>query len=264
MSAVIIAVASQKGGVGKTTTASNLAMCLSSLGEKILLIDLDPQGNASTGLGINKNARINNIYRVITGHISCRESIQKLEKFGFDLVPSVVDLAAAEAEILSRPKWQNILQEKIFPIVTFYDYIIMDCPPSLGPLTVNALTCANSVLIPLQCEFFALEGLSHLIQTIKLIRRSLNNTLYIHGILLTMYDKRNNLSAQVAEDIRKTLGDSVYETVIPRNVKLSEAASHGKPVTKYDDKCSGSIAYIALAQEIKKRDEKEKHHAKAN
>lgn len=249
----IIAVASQKGGVGKTTTSCNLSMSLCSLEKKTLLIDFDPQGNASTGLGIKSSERSMNVYKMLIGHAVCDEVI-KHTPHGFDLIASVVDLAAIDKDLSSNPRWQYVLKDAVRSVQDFYDYIIIDCPPSLGALTINALVYADSVLIPLQCEFFALEGLSHLIKTIKLIRSGLNERLYIHGVLLTMYDKRNNLSEQVAADINSNLGKTVYTTIIPRNVKLSESPSHGKPIMLYDSKCSGALAYLSLAQEILDRD----------
>jgi chromosome partitioning protein len=245
-----MAIANQKGGVGKTTTAINLAMALRTLGRKILLIDLDPQGNASTGLGLKNRERT--IYHVLSGKIGCREAVQVAHNF--DIVPSAVELAAFEVESASLNVWQHTLSNKFAPMRPMYDYILIDCPPALGSLTINALSWANSVLIPMQCEFFAMEGLGHLIKTIRLVRGKLNSSLRIGGVLLTMYDKRSKLNAQVADDVRNNLGDAAYQTIIPRNVKLSEASSHGCPIMSYDARCSGAGAYMALAEEILSRD----------
>lgn len=246
----VIAIANQKGGVGKTTTAVNIATALAAIGLKILLIDLDPQGNASTGTGVDGIRKHKNIYSSLIANTDINDCIVKTTIRNLDIIPSCIDLAAAEIELYELNNKEKILHYKIKEIVLDYTFIIIDCPPSLGLLTINALTSANSILIPLQCEFFALEGLSHLLNTIKLIQKSLNSLLKIEGILLTMLDKRNRLSVQVEEDVRQNFGKLVYKTVIPRNIKLSEAPSHGKPALIYDNKCIGSIAYMMVAKEV--------------
>ncbi|WDM85416.1 AAA family ATPase [Ehrlichia sp. JZT12] len=246
----VFAIVNQKGGVGKTTTSINLSTAFAIVNKKTLLIDLDPQGNTSTGFGITYDQRINTVYEVLVDKLPISSSIIKTEIPNLDLLPSTVDLSAAEIELTRVQKREFVLKNSLFEEKKLYDYIFIDCPPSLGLLTVNALIAADAIMIPLQCEFFALEGLSHLIKTIELIKKHLNPFLSIEGIILTMYDKRNKLSEQVEEDIRKYLKESVYKTVIPRNVRLSEAPSHGKPAIIYDFKCAGSQAYIYLAKEI--------------
>ncbi|QGR02946.1 ParA family protein [Ehrlichia ruminantium] len=249
----VFGIVNQKGGVGKTTTSINLATAFAIVNKKTLLIDLDPQGNSSTGFGITYQQRINTVYDILVNNIPASSAIIKTEIPNLDLLPSTVDLSAAEVELTQVQKREFVLKNSLSEVKKSYDYIFIDCPPSLGLLTVNALIAANAVIIPLQCEFFALEGLSHLIKTVELIKKHLNPSLSIEGIILTMYDKRNKLSEQVEEDIRKYLKESVYKTVIPRNVRLSEAPSHGKPAIIYDFKCAGSQAYIYLAKEILKR-----------
>lgn len=251
----IISFVNQKGGVGKTTTASNLATALAATGKKVLLIDNDPQGNASTGYGILNQSRNKTIYQVLTGQVVIKDTVINTEIANLDIIPSDVDLAAAEVELINLSNPQYILKKQLAVIAGDYDYILIDCPPSLGMLTINALTASDSIIIPLQCEFFALEGLKHLLSTYKMIKESLNPNLQISGIVLTMYDKRNNLTEQVEDDVRTCLGKMIYKTVIPRNVRVSEAPSHGKPVLIYDTHCAGSIAYIDLAREFLEQEE---------
>ncbi|MFO1038779.1 MAG: ParA family protein [Geminicoccaceae bacterium] len=250
----ILAVANQKGGVGKTTTAINLGTALAAAGHPTLLLDLDPQGNASTGLGIDRASRSASAYDVLLRGRTIDEVVVSTEIAGLDLVPATVDLAAAEVELVGDAQRPFRLREAFSRLSRSYAYILIDCPPSLGLLTVNALAAAHGVLVPLQCEFFALEGLSQLLKTIERVRRGFNPMLQIHGVVLTMFDKRNNLSEQVATDVRSFLGDRVYDTVIPRNVRISEAPSHGKPVLLYDHRCPGAVAYAHLAGEMLRRD----------
>jgi len=241
--------------VGKTTTAINLSTALAASGKKVLIVDLDPQGNASTGLGIERKARKINSYHVLIGEASLAEAILDTGVPGLQLVAAGVDLSGAEIELVDAPRREVRLREALAgPVVQDFDFILIDCPPALNLLTVNALVAANSVMVPLQCEFFALEGISHLVRTIELVRKQLNSNLELQGIVLTMFDKRNNLSDMVAADVRDHFGDKVYKTVIPRNVRISEAPSFGKPVLLYDLKCAGSEAYIRLAGEVMKRE----------
>jgi chromosome partitioning protein len=250
----IIAVANQKGGVGKTTTTINLATALAAVKQRVLVVDLDPQGNASTGLGIDRKSRRLDTYRMIIGGISLGEAVQKSTVPGLDIVPAGMDLSGAELELVDMENREHRLKQAIGDGAQGYDYVLIDCPPALGLLTLNALVASQAVLVPLQCEFFALEGLSHLMRTIERVQKVFNPALEIQGIVLTMYDKRNNLSDQVASDVREYFGDKVYKTVIPRNVKVSEAPSYGKPVLMYDMKCAGSQAYLHLAGEVLRRE----------
>ncbi len=253
-SARILAIANQKGGVGKTTTAINLGTALAACDLKVLVVDLDPQGNASTGFGLSRGDRKRNIYRPLLEGGTTRESVMASTIPGLDLIPSSVDLAGAEVELVSAERREYRLREALAPLSGDYDYILVDCPPALGFLTINAFVAAHAVLVPLQAEFYALEGLSHLMRTIERVRRAFNATLEIQGVVLTMYDRRNNLCDMVANDVREYLGEVVYDTVIPRNVRISEAPSHGKPVLLYDMRCTGAQAYIKLAGEMLRRE----------
>lgn len=253
----VIALANQKGGVGKTTTAINLGTALAAIGEEVLIVDLDPQGNASTGFGIDRRNRPKSTYDVMVGEASLAEIVVPTMVPRLGLAPSTLDLLGVELEIAADPRRSFRLREAIAELAsggTPYSYVLLDCPPSLNLLTINAMTAAHAVVVPLQCEFFALEGLSQLLKTVEQVKRSLNPELAIHGIVLTMFDSRNNLSGQVAADVRAHMGEKVYETVIPRNVRISEAPSHGKPVMLYDFNSTGSQAYLRLASEIIKRE----------
>jgi len=253
----IITVANQKGGVGKTTTAINLSTALAAIGEKVLVVDLDPQGNASTGLGIDRKDRQLSSYDVLTGEATIAEAAIPTAVPGLSIVASTLDLLGIEMEIASAPdrvlRLRNALrrQGSDWP---GYTYVLIDCPPSLNLLTLNSMAAADSVLVPLQCEFFALEGLSQLLETVDQVRGSINPALEIQGIVLTMYDGRNNLANQVVADVRAHMGEKVYETIIPRNVRISEAPSYGKPAILYDLKCTGSQAYLSLASEVIRRE----------
>ena len=247
----IIAIANQKGGVAKTTTAVNLSAALAMSGLKVALIDLDPQGNASTGLGIDPQDRVHTIYHVLINNKNICEATYSTAISNLDIIPSDIDLSAAEVELLQFENKDFVLKKALRSLPdNKYDFIIIDCPPSLGQLTINALTAANAILIPMQCEFYALEGLSHLLKSIELIQGNLNRDLKIFGVVLSMYDKRNRLTEQVADDVKACLGDLVFETVIPRNIRITEAPSHGMPVIIYDPNCIGSKAYQELAREI--------------
>jgi len=250
----VIAIANQKGGVGKTTTAINLATALAAAGEKVLLIDFDPQGNASTGLGISRQARTVTSYDVLLGARDLASAVVQTAVPRLAIVPASVDLSGAELELVDAERREYRLRDALAGALADFRYVLIDCPPSLGLLTLNALVAANAVLVPLQCEFYALEGLSHLVKTIERVKGKLNPALEIQGVVLTMYDKRNNLSDMVAADVRGHFGDKVYETVIPRNVRISEAPSHGKPVLLYDFKCPGAQAYVHLASEVLRRE----------
>ena len=254
-SARIVAIANQKGGVGKTTTTINLGTALAAAGKRVLILDLDPQGNASTGLGLRQNEREVTSYNVLIGQATLQEAVRATSIPTLSVVPATVDLSAAEVELVGDRRRNYRLRDAFAHFDTDADYVLIDCPPSLGTLTVNALTCADAVLVPLQCEFFALEGLSLLLRTIERVRRTLNPDLQMHGVVLTMFDRRNNLSEQVAADVRSFLGDRVYKTVIPRNVRVSEAPSHGQPVLLYDIKSKGALAYAHLAGELLRREQ---------
>ncbi len=251
----VLAIANQKGGVGKTTTTVNLATALAACGKKVLVIDLDPQGNASTGLGIMTERRGLNVYHVLVGGSPLDAAVIDTPVPGMFVAPSDVDLSGAELELIELSEREHRLRHALEGSRAEYDYVLIDCPPALGLLTLNALVAADAVLVPLQAEFYALEGLSHLLRTIKRVKRALNPALEIQGIVLTMYDRRNNLCDQVAKDVRAHMGEVVYETIIPRNVRVSEAPSHGKPVLIYDLNCAGSQAYIRLAREILRREQ---------
>lgn len=251
----VLALANQKGGVGKTTTTINLGTALAAIGERVLIIDLDPQGNASTGLGIDRSARQYSTYDVLIGEKSLEEICLETIVPRLLVAPSTLDLLGVELEISSETDRAFRLRKAISALVDSpFTYILIDCPPSLNLLTINAMVAAHSILVPLQCEFFALEGLSQLLKTVDQVKSNLNKALTIHGIVLTMYDSRNNLSNQVVSDVRAHMGDKVYKTVIPRNVRVSEAPSFGKPALLYDLKCSGSQAYLKLASEIIQRE----------
>jgi len=251
----VLSVSNQKGGVGKTTTAINLGTALAAVGEKVLILDLDPQGNASTGLGVPRGQRKTTAYDVIVAGAQIKDAAVHTTLPGLHLVPSDPDLSGVELELASAQRRSFRLRDAIQALresqdTNGYTYILIDCPPSLNLLTVNAMAAADAVLVPLQCEFFALEGLTQLMRTVELVRGSLNPRLEIQGVVLTMYDRRNSLSDQVARDVRAHFGDKVYETMIPRNVRVSEAPSFGKPVLVYDLKCAGSQAYLKLAREV--------------
>ena len=257
----ILCLANQKGGVGKTTTAINLGTALAAIGEKVLLVDLDPQGNASTGLGVSQNDRAITSFDVLLGECGLSDAVRATAVPGFDLLPASMDLLGIEVELADNPRRMHRLADALAALPDLqasggghYQYVLIDCPPSLNMLTLNAMVAAQSVLVPLQCEFFALEGLSQLTQTIEQVRYSLNPALDIQGIVLTMYDLRNNLSGQVEADVRGHFGALVYQSVIPRNVRVSEAPSFGKPALLYDHKCSGSLAYMKLASELIQRE----------
>jgi chromosome partitioning protein len=250
----IISVVNQKGGVGKTTTAVNMATALAAIGKRVLVIDLDPQGNASTGLGIDQAKRIRTSYDVLIGKATLEEAAVKTAIPRLSVAPATIDLSGAEIELVTMENREFQMKQALKNMPSLWDYAIIDCPPSLGLLTLNALTASNAVLIPLQCEFYALEGLAHLLKTITLIQANLNPGIAIHGVVLTMYDRRNKLTEQIEQDVRAFLGTDVYKTVIPRNVRMSEAPSHGKPALVYDLKCSGSQAYLQLARELIQRE----------
>jgi len=248
--AKIIAVANQKGGVGKTTTSVNLSACLADLDKKVLLIDVDPQGNATSGYGIDKSQLEQSIYDVLVGGTDIREAIKHTDIPHLDILPATIELAGAEVELVAAISRENKLKRAIDKVKDQYDYVIIDCPPSLGLLTLNSLTAADSVLMPIQCEFYALEGVSQLMNTVALVQQNLNPELSLEGVLLTMYDARTKLSVQVAEEVQKHFAGQVYRTIIPRNVRLSEAPSYGQPIIIYDPKSKGAEVYRDLAKEV--------------
>lgn len=245
----IIAVTNQKGGVGKTTTSINLSACIAEAGKRVLLVDIDPQGNATSGLGQAEKAE-NTVYDVLIGEATAQESILKTDVENLSLIPTAIELAGAEIELVAMEDREMLLKKALGEVRDDYDYIFIDCPPSLSLLTLNALSAADSVLIPIQCEYYALEGVGQLVNTIKLMRKKLNPNLEIEGILLTMYDGRTNLCAQVVQEVRNHFRNEAFETMIPRNVRLSEAPSYGLPIHLYDGKCSGTHAYRELAKEV--------------
>jgi len=249
----VIAITNQKGGVGKTTTAINLASCLAVAEKKTLLIDIDPQGNSTSGVGVDKNLVEMSTYDVLLGNANIDQAIRETEINFLSLLPSNINLVGAEIELVGAPEREHRLKNALEPIRDNYDYVIIDCPPSLGFLTINTLTAADSLIIPIQCEYYALEGLGQLLNTVRLVQKHLNPSLDIHGVLLTMYDGRLNLSRQVADEARSFFADKVFNTVISRNVRLSEAPSFGKPIVLYDILCTGAANYISLAKEVLSR-----------
>ena len=246
----IIAVANQKGGVGKTTTAINLSSCLSALGKKVLAIDMDPQGNMTSGLGVDKDNVERTVYDLIIGRASVEECLCKDVIENLDLLPTNIDLSAAEIELIGVENKEFIIRDEVAKIRENYDFVIVDCPPSLSMLTINAMTTANTVLVPIQCEYYALEGLSQLMHTIELVKERLNPDLEMEGVVFTMYNARTNLSLQVVENVKDNLDQTIYKTIIPRNIRLAEAPSHGLPINIYDPKSSGAESYMLLAEEV--------------
>lgn len=246
----IIAIANQKGGVGKTTTSVNLAACLASLGKKVLLIDIDPQGNTTSGLGINKADVSNCIYDVLINDVHPRDAMFETNVSGLTVIPATIQLAGAEIELVPTISRELRLKKSLQQVKADFDYVLIDCPPSLGILTINSLTAADSVIIPIQCEYYALEGLSQLLNTVRLVQKHLNTTLQIEGVLLTMLDARTNLGIQVIEEVKKYFQQKVYQTIIPRNVRLSEAPSHGQAIITYDPRSKGAEVYLELAKEV--------------
>lgn len=253
----IIAIANQKGGVGKTTTAINLSSCLAESGKKVLTIDIDPQGNTTSGFGLDKGNIRNTVYSLMLGESSIWDCVQRNVYPGLDILPSDVDLAAAEIELIGVEEKEYILKDEVDRVRSYYDFIIIDCPPSLNMLTVNAMTTADTVLVPIQCEYYALEGLSQLIHTVNLVKERLNPELEMEGVVFTMYDARTNLSLQVVENVKNNLKQAIYKTIIPRNIRLAEAPSHGLPINVYDTRSSGAESYRLLAEEVIHRGEEE-------
>ena len=253
----IIAIANQKGGVGKTTTAINLSSCLAEKGQKVLAVDMDPQGNMTSGLGVDKDEAENTVYDLIIGEADINEVIQKNVMENLDVIPTNIDLSAAEIELIGVDDKEYIVRNAIHKVRDEYDFVIIDCPPSLSMLTINAMTTADSVLVPIQCEYYALEGLSQMNKTVELVKERLNPDLEIEGVVFTMYDARTNLSLQVVENVKDNLQQNIYKTIIPRNIRLAEAPSYGMPINKYDSKSAGSDAYMRLADEVISRDEEQ-------
>lgn len=251
----IIAVANQKGGVGKTTTSINLAACLAEKGKKVLAVDMDPQGNLTSGLGVDKDSVEKSIYELIIGEVDIKEVINKEVLENLDIIPTSIDLSAAEIELIGVDDKEYILRNAIDQVKDQYDFVIIDCPPSLSMLTINAMTTADSVIVPIQCEYYALEGLSQLIHTVELVKDRLNSKLKIEGVVFTMYDARTNLSLQVVENVKDNLQQNIYKTIIPRNIRLAEAPSYGLPINKYDPKSTGAESYMRLADEVIEREE---------